>query len=263
MLSKHVPKARPSALLSRDGVEACRLRRWKLGVGLRRPSFTRAHIFEPRRTEPIWQVTKFCSRTHLHVQLQTAALRFIFPRPAGPPPSSPQSRLSALTRVRGPSHRLVPRPAPVPRQATVSGDSDTPLIGQHRDRRGTSTVHTASRRSPAPVLCQCDERERRDETRTREQPKSSRTHAPAARARARVVDSARAPVASRRADRTGGPTRCTAETPPGGAERARRAREPLSRAHVHSSELSPLPPSGASARFGSWGCPTFFLSAII
>ena len=253
MLSKHVPKARPSALLSRDGVEACRLRRWKLGVGLRRPSFTRAHSFEPRRTEPIWLVTKFCSRTHLHVQLQTAALRFIFPRPAGPPPSSPQSRLSALTRVRGPSHRLVPRPAPVPRQATVSGDSDTPLIGQHRDRRGTSTVHTASRRSPAPVLCQCDERERRDETRTREQP-----HTPRPRARARVVDSARAPVASRRADRTGGPTRCTAETPPGGAERARRAREPLSRAHVHIAQ-----PLRASARFGSWGCPTFFLSAII
>ena len=149
----------------------------------------RAHIFEPRRTEPIWQVTKFCSRTHLHVQLQTAALRFIFPRPAGPPSSSPQSRLSALTRVR-PSHRLVPAR---PRQATVSGDSDTPLIGQHRDRRGTNTVHTASRRSPAPVLCQCDERERRDETRTREQP-----HTPRPRARAR---SGQCPCASRESTR--------------------------------------------------------------
>ena len=79
----------------------------------------------------------------------------------------------------------------------------------------------------------------RESGETRHAPESSRTRP--GRARARVVDSARAPVASRRADRTGGPTRCTAETPPGGAERARRAREPLSRAHVHSSPLPPVP----------------------
>ena len=84
----------------------------------------------------------------------------------------------------------------------------------------------------------------RESGETRHAPESSRTRP--GRARARVVDSARAPVASRRADRTGGPTRCTAETPPGGAERARRAREPLSRAHVHIEQ--PLAPF---RRFGA------------
>ena len=82
----------------------------------------------------------------------------------------------------------------------------------------------------------------RESGETRHAPESSRTRP--GRARARVVDSARAPVASRRADRTGGPTRCTAETPPGGAERARRAREPLSRARAQ----QPLAPF---RRFGA------------